>query len=131
MGLRVTRPVLDRMLAEAASAAPDECCGILLGCGALVDNLRPADNVARNPQRYFEIEPQALVDAHRAARNGGAQVVGYYHSHLGGPAAPSAVDRSQSAGDGSLWAIIGESDVTFWRDGKGGFAALSYIVTDR
>jgi len=131
MALRVTRPVLERLQTEAAAAAPDECCGLLLGCGALIDELRPAANIAANPQRHFEIDPQALVDAHRAAREGGPHVLGYYHSHPGGLAAPSTMDRQQSAGDNSVWAIIGESAVTFWRDEEAGFVPLSYVLEDR
>jgi desampylase len=131
MGIRVSRPVLDRLLAEAARTAPEECCGILLGCGGLVNDARPAGNVAADPRRRFEIDPQALVDAHRAARDGGPYVLGYYHSHPAGPAGPSAVDCEQAAGDGRVWAIIGESGVTFWRDEEAGFVPLSYAVEDR
>jgi hypothetical protein len=43
---------------------------------------------------------------------------------------PSAADRAEAAHDGSLWAIIGESGVTFWRDEEAGFAALSYTAVD-
>ena len=131
MALRVTRAVLDRLHAEAVAAAPEECCGILLGCGALINQLRPTANLAANPQRHFEIDPQALIDAHRAARSGGPHVLGYYHSHPGGLAAPSAADREQSAGDSSVWAIVGKGVVTFWRDGEAGFVPLSYVLEDR
>jgi proteasome lid subunit RPN8/RPN11 len=131
MALRVTRPVLDRLFAEAANAAPDECCGILLGCGALIEDLRPAANMAADPHRRFEIDPQALIEAHRAGRHGRPHVLGYYHSHPAGPAEPSAIDREQSARDGSVWAIVGTSGVTFWRDEEAGFVPLSYSVEDR
>jgi proteasome lid subunit RPN8/RPN11 len=131
MDIRVTRPVLDRLLAEAARASPAECCGILLGCGTLIEAARPATNVAPNPERRFEIDPQTLIDAHRASRGGGLRVVGYYHSHPNGPAEPSATDRRQSAGDGSVWAIIGESGTAFWSDEEAGFVPLSYAVLER
>ena len=119
------------MLAEAARAAPDECCGILLGCGALIEELRPAANVASDPHRRFEIAPQALVDAHRISRNGGLRVLGYYHSHPAGSAEPSATDCAQAAHDGSVWAIVGQGGVTFWRDEEAGFVPLSYVLEDR
>jgi proteasome lid subunit RPN8/RPN11 len=119
------------MLAEAGRVAPDECCGILLGDGDLVEEARAASNVAAEPRSRFEIDPQALLDAHRAARSGGPPVLGYYHSHPGGSDQPSTIDRAQAAHDGSVWAIIGESGVTFWRDEEAGFAALSYTVEDR
>jgi proteasome lid subunit RPN8/RPN11 len=130
MDIRVSRPVLDALLAEAARVRPEECCGLLLGGPGTIEEARPAANVAAERLRRFEIDPQALVDAHRAARSGGAQVVGYYHSHPSGPAAPSETDRALAAGDGSVWAIIGESGVTFWRDEEAGFVPLSYAALD-
>ena len=130
MTLRVTREALARMRAEAEAAAPDECCGLLLGIGT-IDEARPAVNVAPEAGSRFEIDPQALVDAHRAARRGGPEVIGYYHSHPAGPSAPSATDSAMASGDGKVWAIVGETGVTFWRDGENGFAALPYVVEDR
>ena len=32
-----------------------------------------------------------------------------------------------AGGDGRVWAIAGEGDVTFWRDDEGAFVPLSYI----
>ena len=130
MTLRVTREALERMHAEAVAAADEECCGLLLGHGG-VDEVRPAVNVAADRQRRFDIDPQALVDAHRAARNGGPGVVGYYHSHPNGPAVPSAADRAIAPGDGSVWAILHKTGVTFWRDEESGFVPLSYVLEDR
>ena len=131
MAIRVSRAAFDSLLTEAARAAPNECCGILLGVDGLIEEARPARNVATETRRRFEIDPQALIDAHRAARTGGSHVLGYFHSHPTGPAQPSAADREQSAGDGSVWAIVGETGVTFWRDGEAGFVPLSYAVEDR
>jgi proteasome lid subunit RPN8/RPN11 len=129
--LEVTSSLLTALREEAARAAPEECCGLLLGRAGEIGEARPAANVAPDPIRRFEIDPQSLVDAHRAARNNGPEVLGYYHSHPGGPAVPSATDRAQAAGDGSVWAIVGEDGVTFWRDEEAGFAPLSYAVADR
>jgi len=130
MDIRVSRPVLEALFDEAARAMPEECCGLLLGRAGAIEESRPAANIAEERLRRFEIDPQALVDAHRAARVGGPHVVGYYHSHPSGPAAPSPTDRAQAAHDGSVWAIIGESGVTFWRDEEAGFVPLSYAVED-
>jgi proteasome lid subunit RPN8/RPN11 len=122
---------MDRMRGEAERAAPEECCGLLFGRGELIDEIHPAMNVAGERRRRFEIDPQALVDAHRTARRGGPQVLGYYHSHPAGPAEPSTTDRAMASGDGSVWAIVGAGDVTFWRDDGDGFAPLPYAVEDR
>jgi proteasome lid subunit RPN8/RPN11 len=130
MMLRVTREALRRLQAEAAAAGDEECCGLLLGMHG-IEEVRPALNVAADRRRRFEIDPQALIDAHRAARRGDPAVVGYYHSHPSDPARPSATDRAMATGDGRVWAIIGNDGVTFWRDDGQGFARLSYVVEDR
>ena len=112
------------MRAHAAAAHPHEACGILLGEGEWITQAIATANVHPNPQTHFEIDPQALIDAHRAARAGGPDVIGYYHSHPAGEAAPSATDRACARGDGKVWAIVAGDAVAFWRDGGQGFTAL-------
>ena len=131
MAFRVSRAAFDELLAEALRTAPNECCGILLGRESVIEEALPATNVAPDPLRRFEIDPQALVDAHRAARSGGRAVLGYFHSHPRGPPEPSATDRAEAAHDGSIWAIAAEGGVAFWRDEEAGFEPLSYTVEDR
>lgn len=128
MELIVSAEALAAMRAAAAAAHPHEACGILLGEGGRITALRETRNVHPSPARHFEIDPQALIDAHRAARAGGAEVLGYFHSHPSGPAAPSATDHASASGDGRVWAISGAGDITFWRDGEAGFAALSFCL---
>jgi proteasome lid subunit RPN8/RPN11 len=128
--LELAGGLLDALKHEAAAAHPLECCGILLGEGDRIIGLLPAANVHPRPESHFEIDPQALVDAHRAARQGGPKVAGYYHSHPNGRAEPSTTDRAQSARDGSVWAIVAAGEVTFWRDAREGFLPLSYTAPD-
>ncbi|BBC74227.1 peptidase [Altererythrobacter sp. B11] len=130
MELRVTRAVLEQIRAHAARAAPEECCGLLLGRNGKVMDAQPTANIAADRRRYFELDPQALIDAHRLARAGGPDILGYYHSHPHGPASPSATDAAMAAGDGRVWAIAANGDVTFWRDGEDGFARVSYVCPE-
>lgn len=133
MVVQVASGVVATLVAEAATAAPKECCGILLGRGR-IEEARPAANLAADPLRRFEVDPAALIAAHRAARSGGLPVIGYYHSHPSGHPVPSATDCEHAGGDGSVWAIVAPEAagwaVAFWRDGAQGFAALSYEVVD-
>jgi predicted GIY-YIG superfamily endonuclease/proteasome lid subunit RPN8/RPN11 len=129
--LRVSAEVLTTMRAAASAAHPQEACGILLGAGTRISAAAETANVHPAPATHFEIDPQALIDAHRAARAGGVDVIGYFHSHPQGPAEPSATDRACAAGDGRVWAIIAGDDVRFWRDDETGFAPLSYVLADR
>jgi proteasome lid subunit RPN8/RPN11 len=128
--LVVTRPVLASLRAEAAKAAPLECCGILLGRDGRITRIRPAANVHPDPARHFEIDPAVLIAAHREARAGGPELVGYYHSHPAGHPRPSATDCEHASGDGRAWAIVAGGEVTFWRDGEDGFEALSMQAID-
>lgn len=128
MAIEVTSDVMATLLAEAARAAPDECCGLLLGRGVRIEQVCPADNVADDPSRRFEIDPMALLAAHKAARAGGPDIVGYYHSHPEGHPLPSAIDCEHASGDGRVWAIIACSEVTFWRDGEAGFEPVAHTV---
>lgn len=116
MDLAVTSGAIATLLEEAQRAHPRECCGLLLGTGETVSAVQPCANVHAEPERHFEIDPQALIAAHRQERDGGPQVLGYYHSHPNGRATPSDEDRAQASGDGRIWAIVANGAVTWWRD---------------
>jgi len=128
MALEVTSGVLATLLEEARAAAPLECCGLLLGQGERVDAVVPAANVALDPAVRFEIDPAALFAAHRAARAGGPQILGYYHSHPSGHPVPSATDCEHSTGDLRVWAIVAGGEVAFWRDSGEGFDPIACRV---
>jgi len=128
MELTVTRGVIDRLHAEAARTSPEECCGVLLGREGHIDAVVPAANVADDRLRRFEIDPLALLAAHRAAREGGPKVLGYYHSHPEGHPVPSATDCEHSTGDLRIWAIIADATVAFWRDSGDGFDQLAVRI---
>lgn len=130
MGIEVTSDVIATLLDEAERAVPRECCGLLLGRGERIVEVRPADNVADEPERRFEIDPVVLLAAHKAARTGGPELVGYYHSHPDGHPLPSATDCEHASGDGRVWAIVAGGEVTFWRDGEGGFDQIAVAVAN-
>ena len=130
MELAVTSQALAAMRVAAAAAYPREACGLLLGAGGRITEAQPTANLHPSPETHFEIDPQALIGAHRAARAGGPELIGYFHSHPHGPPAPSATDRACAARDGKVWAIIAGDDVRFWIDGEQGFAALPLCLID-
>lgn len=95
-----------------------ECCGLLLGdrVAMRVERIVPAANVAADPEHCFEIDPIALLAAHKAARAGGPQIVGHYHSHPTGEAVPSATDAALAQGDGEVWLLAGRGGaLRAWR----------------
>ena len=117
--------MIETLIGEAARAAPNEACGLLIGNANRIDIASPARNVHPSPHTHFEIDPAALIAAHKAEREGGPGVAGYWHSHPTGRAEPSPTDRAMSAGDGRVWAIVARAEVRFWRDAADGFEPLS------
>lgn len=118
--VRISRSVLEQIRRESAAAAPREACGLLFGEGDEITTVQVTENIAERPERRFEIDPAALFAALRAERAGGAKILGYWHSHPSGDAAPSATDTAMAAPDGNLWLIAAGDVVRAWRLGAQG-----------
>lgn len=110
-------------LRAGAAAVPQEICGLLFGQPDRIDGVEPTANVAADPSRQFEIDPAALIAAHRRQREGGEVLIGHYHSHPSGDPTPSAHDRAAAVGDGALWLILGRGEATLWRSDAPGMLA--------
>lgn len=138
MKLRLSRTLAEAIQSETDAAGSHECCGLLLGDRAAlrVDEIRPAANVAADPRHCFEIDPAALLVAHKAARAGGPEIVGHYHSHPRGAPVPSATDAAMAAGEGEIWLIAGKGGaVQAWHAGASGslhgrFSAMDMLIED-
>jgi len=99
----------------------EEKCGLLLGRGRDILQLKPATNVAADPFTTFEIDPRALFAAHRAERRGSQlALLGYYHTHPSGDAMPSATDAACAVPDGRLWLIATVAEALLFRAVGGG-----------
>lgn len=94
----------------AAVAFPSECCGLLVGHDGVdgateVSRVVPSPNLAAVPARRFEIDPKLWFDLGRALDGGPERIVGLYHSHPGGAAAPSPTDRDSAWEPAQVWLI--------------------------
>lgn len=133
MTAHFSRSVLEAITASAVASPELEICGLLTGEGDRVTGHLPAANVSADPAARFEIDPATLFAALRGERDGGAAVVGCYHSHPSGSPAPSARDAADAAADGKLWLILGTREAGLWRavaDGArfGRFEPVSWSV---
>lgn len=108
------------LLAHAAVEVPHEACGLLLGAGLAVHEVRACANVADDPTRAFVLDPLQRFAAERAAREGGAGVLGWYHSHPSGDPAPSAADASCVRSGGALWLIVAGGRIAAYHSRIGG-----------
>jgi proteasome lid subunit RPN8/RPN11 len=129
----ISSAALQQILARAAASPEREICGLLFGAPDRIDEARACANVAADPTAWFEIDPAALLAAHRAMREGGPRLIGCYHSHPGGRAEPSPRDADAAAPDGMIWLIAAGGEVAAWRavtDGPayGRFAPLTFEI---
>jgi proteasome lid subunit RPN8/RPN11 len=104
--LVLPRAVAEQLLAQARAAAPRECCGLLVGQGMHVTRAVPTANVAGEPNRRFEIDPQSQFDLLRALRGTDEDVIGHYHSHPGAAPEPSAHDLAMAHDPEAAWVIV-------------------------
>ena len=104
-GFRIGRKTLDAIVAHARAEAPAECCGMLIGRGASLDEAVRAKNLAADPTRFL-VDPKDHIDARRTARGRGLEVVGFYHSHPQSPAWPSATDIAEAAYPDAVYLIV-------------------------
>lgn len=101
---------LRRMETHARAALPRECCGVILGEKMDTDwraaGIEESRNIAPEESRdRFEIDPALLLRLQKAARAGAPRMIGVYHSHPNGLAAPSQTDLDLSWQTGFLWLI--------------------------
>jgi proteasome lid subunit RPN8/RPN11 len=69
-----------------------ECCGLLAGRDGIITHAFPAENVASDPAKNYEIAPREIIRLMREFRAAGLDFLGIYHSHPNGENEPSPRD---------------------------------------
>lgn len=74
------------MIAHARTTYPNECCGAMLGSlddgHKTVELAMPLENAFAGEQAArYELRPEDLLAADKAARSHGMDLIGIYHSH--------------------------------------------------
>jgi proteasome lid subunit RPN8/RPN11 len=97
----ISRELIESIREHGKRAYPNECCGVLLGrienSRKSVVKLRPMENAREDsPQNRYLISSRDLLEAEKAARALGLDIVGVYHSHPDHPARPSEFDREHA-----------------------------------
>lgn len=103
---------------QARREAPREACGILVGArdgeAWIVARAIEARNVHDTPLDAFLVDPEGLLRAADAAANEGLDVIGFYHSHPRGPAAPSARDAREAGWPDAAHVILAPNARGAW-----------------
>jgi proteasome lid subunit RPN8/RPN11 len=84
--IEIEREPWQAMVSHAETTYPNECCGAMLGrigeSGKLVTQAVPLENAFSGEQRErYELRPEDLMAADRAARERGLDLIGIFHSH--------------------------------------------------
>ena len=84
--IHIERQPWREMVNHAQAVYPNECCGAMLGTtdgdSKTVSVAMPLDNAAQGSQRaYYELRPEDLLRADKAAREHKLDLIGIYHSH--------------------------------------------------
>jgi len=84
--LEVLNEPWQTMVAHAESTYPNECCGAMLGrhldgSKVVMEAVPLANSFAGSQGDRYQIRPEDLLAADRAARDRGLDVIGIFHSH--------------------------------------------------
>jgi proteasome lid subunit RPN8/RPN11 len=119
-GLALGPGVLDAIRAHGQETYPHECCGAPIGVDGIVREAWPLPNTTdEGPRRRFLVRPVDYRGAEARAREQGAELLGFYHSHPDHPARPSQYDLDHA------WPVFSyviisvtegrPGDITSWR----------------
>ena len=108
--------LLKVIIDEAETAAPEECCGLLVGRNwtegqsdndLVVTRVAPSTNVIEgDPLKSFEVDPKLRFDLMREIKDTDKRIIGVYHSHPDQSAQPSARDLAQAWEPELTWLIV-------------------------
>jgi proteasome lid subunit RPN8/RPN11 len=91
--LTITAGVDQAIRRHGRETYPHECCGALVGKGAVVGETVALPNTTEEgPRRRFLVRPSDYRLAERRATELGGELLGFYHSHPDHPARPSQYD---------------------------------------
>jgi desampylase len=134
-GVRIAECAWRAVVDHARDAAPHECCGLLLGRGDEIVEAVRARNLADDPATRFLIDPEDHINARRAARARGLDVVGFYHSHPRSAAEPSERDFAEFGYPDQLYLIVSldkePPEVALFKLDDGQFQAITLQSTPR
>ena len=108
--MKISRQLIDEMVAHAREDLPNECCGMIGGRDGEATEVVRVSNAAASPLRY-EMDPQEQYNALKTIEDGGAELLAIYHSHTKSAAYPSQTDVNQAvAWPDQIYVIVSLAD---------------------
>src|SRR4051812_14123653 len=107
--MRISRKLLDEVIAHARADAPNECCGMIASRDGEAVAVHRARNAAASPLRY-EIEGMEQYEIQTAIEDAGLELGAIYHSHTRSAPEPSQTDINLAFYPEALYVIVGVKD---------------------
>src|SRR3954468_8514396 len=131
--MRISRELLDAVIAHARADAPNECCGMIASRDGEAVAVHRARNAAASPLRY-EIEGMEQYKIQSAIEDAGLELGAIYHSHTRSAPEPSQTDINLAFYPEALYVIVGldgdEPDVRAWSIVEGQVSEATIEVED-
>ena len=103
--MRIRQTVIDELVTHARNAAPNECCGLLVGTDEAILEAVRTKNIEEGPSRY-RIDPVEHIALMKRLRGADRTIVGVYHSHPRSPAVPSPSDLTEAFYPDFVYVIV-------------------------
>ena len=133
--IRLDDHVRAEIIAHARDEAPNECCGLLVGDGNVIDECVRVRNVDPRPSTRYEVDPAAHIAAVRRLRGTSRAVIGSYHSHPKSLPVPSESDLAEASYREFIWIIVSLSrprrELAAYRMVADGFEPLSVVESPK
>ena len=132
--MRISRQLLDEIVAHARDDAPNECCGMVAGRDGRALAVHRTRNIHASPLRY-EIDPQEQLQVLQAIEDADAVLGAIYHSHTRSEPVPSQTDVNLARWwPEPLYIIVGlagpDTDVRAFRIVDGAVSEAALEVED-
>jgi proteasome lid subunit RPN8/RPN11 len=131
--VRISRALLDEIVAHARADAPNECCGMIAAQDGAAVAVHRARNAAASPLRY-EMDGMEQYKIQTAIEDAGLELGAIYHSHTRSAPEPSQTDINLAFYPEALYVIVGvadaEPDIRAWRIVDGQVSEATLEVED-
>jgi proteasome lid subunit RPN8/RPN11 len=117
--LRISRQLLEEIVAHARAEAPNECCGMVAARDGQAVAVHRARNVATSPKLAYHMDGKEQYAIEMAIEDAGLELGAIYHSHTRSAPVPSQTDINLALHPHALYVIVGlehaEPDVRAFR----------------
>jgi [CysO sulfur-carrier protein]-S-L-cysteine hydrolase len=132
--VRISRALLDEIIAHARAEAPNECCGMIASKDGVAVAVHRIRNIHATSLR-FEMDGMEQYQAQTAIEDDGLELGAIYHSHTRSAPIPSPTDVNLAKWwPDPLWVIVGleheEPLVQAWKIVDGTYSEATLEVED-